>query len=74
MKYTTNKLHPSKIGKFFELRFGLEAWTRDFNQYRKMFGMQPVKTHTVHRYNGGKSGYETSVPTVYKNFIISRIA
>lgn len=74
MKYYTNKLHPCNIGKFFELKYGPDKLTADFNIYRKMLGMRPVKKQTVCRYNNGKRGYEFSVPQVYKNFIISRIA
>lgn len=68
------KLHPSVIGKFFEEKITLPVLTTNFNTYRKMFGLSPVKEETVHRYNGGKSGYEASVPSVYRSFLLSLIA
>lgn len=74
MKYSTNKLHPSHLGKFFEIKYGVEALAKDFNQYRRLLGMPPVKTETVRRYNGGKSGYVYTVPSCYKHFLISRIS
>ena len=68
------KLHPCHLGKYFELKYGLPPLTIDFNKYRRInHGLSPVKQKTVHRYNGGKTGYPITVPTVYKQFLISKI-
>jgi len=70
----TMKLHPRFIGKYFEQQYGLRSLTVKFNQYREEIGLRPVKQKTVHRYNAGKSGYITTVPSSYKQFLISKIS
>lgn len=67
------KLHPCHLGKYFELKYGLRSLTITFNKFRKQYGLGPVKQKTVHRYNGGKTGYPITVPSSYKQFLISKI-
>ena len=54
------KYHPRFLGKYFERYYGLRLLTTKFNQFREEIGLRPVKQKTVHRYNAGKSGYETT--------------
>jgi len=68
------KFHPRFVGRYFERYYGLRLLTTKFNQYRAEIGLRPVKEKTVHRYNAGNSGYETSVPSSYKQFLISKIS
>jgi hypothetical protein len=68
------RFHPRFVGRYFERYYGLRSLTTKFNQYREDIGLRPVKEKTVHRYNAGKSGYETSVPSSYKQFLISKIS
>ena len=68
------KFHPRFVGRYFERYYGLRLLTTKFNQFREESGLRPVKEKTVHRYNAGKSGYVTTVPSSYKQFLISKIS
>lgn len=67
-------VHPCIIAKALEEQVGIKKLTAMFNYYRSLHRANPVKVHTVKRYNNAGSGYEQSLPRMYKNFLISRVS
>ena len=65
-------INATVIGKMVEDQIGIRNLTIDFNEYRRMIGLAPIKKKTIIRYNNGGSGYDRT-PKHYRQFLASYV-
>lgn len=79
MKKKVTTIHASSLAQTLVQHAGLKLTTQMFNQFRVNNGAterdrSPVKVATVKRYMGQGSGYEVAPPTLFRRFVLSRVA
>lgn len=66
-------VHPNVIGKELVQQYGIKTVAALFNVYRARRGLEPVRPQTVKRYNGNGGWYTNNTPSLYRDFLISRL-